>query len=185
MKSSTSEFWQGEFGNEYTIRNRVNWLDRVPFWTTILSFTGSSDVQEYGCNNGWNLLAIRTIKPYAKLYGVEINDMARKFAQNLGFDVSNEPHRFKVGMSFTAGVLIHIAPENISGFMDEIIESSRKYVLAIEYESDVEQEINYRGHKGKLWKRPYGDLYKKKGLKLVDTGPAYGFDDCTYWLFEK
>ena len=52
----------------------------------------------------------------------------------------------------------------------------------------METEIEYRGQKGLLWKRPYGDLYKRMGLTLIETAKLQmdvGFDNCRYWLMQK
>lgn len=53
--------------------------------------------------------------------------------------------------------------------------------------------IEYQGKKDKLFKRDFGKLYLENfNLKLVDYGflrghlyDDAGFDDITYWLFEK
>ena len=65
----------------------------------------------------------------------------------------------------------------------ELLPSSRLSVF--EYAAETETEVEYRGHKGKLWKRPYGALYEALGLTLRDHGPAEGFDACEFWLLEK
>jgi hypothetical protein len=85
----------------------------------------------------------------------------------------------------TSGVLIHVAPDALEVTMRAIIDVSARYVLAIEYDSDEEEEVDYRGHKGKLWKRPFGRLYQALGLRLLSYGEAGGFEKCTYWLLDK
>ena len=188
MGSSTSEFWKGEFGDEYTKRNRVNWLDRVPFWTEILAKVPVSSVLEFGCNVGWNLLALRLIKPNITCWGVEINESALKQANNLDLFVHDKTPNCRCDLVFTAGVLIHVSPEEIDAMIDRVIEKSSRYVLAVEYNCPPEhkaEEVMYRGHEGKLWRRPYGELYQAKGLTLIETGVAEGFDDCTYWLLKR
>ena len=62
---------------------------------------------------------------------------------------------------------------------------SARYVLAIEYASETEEMVEYRGHKDRLWKRNYGKLYEQLGLKILHTGWATGWDTTTYWLCEK
>ncbi len=62
---------------------------------------------------------------------------------------------------------------------------SRKYVMAIEYEAEQEEMVEYRGHEGKLWRRPFGKLYQDMGLTLLAYGPAQGFDRCEFFLLEK
>ena len=70
--------------------------------------------------------------------------------------------------------------------MEDLIDCSDRYILAVEYESSVEKEVEYRGHSGKLWKRPYGILYEQMGLKpVMYWNEVPGFDRCAAWLFEK
>lgn len=86
---------------------------------------------------------------------------------------------------FTAGVLIHVAPDNLPKLMNEIVAASSRYVLAIEYASETEEMVEYRGVKDRLWKRNYGALYEGLGLKLLHTGDATGWERTTYLLLEN
>src|SRR3989304_3486417 len=188
----TNEFWRGSFGNEYHKRNRVDWRSRIPFWTDVVDRTGARSVHEAGCACGWNLSAIRRAYPDIKLSGHDINNEAVDQAFRAGLNVqSGVQSKFQlfyaqVELIFTAGVLIHISPDDIQEMMQNIIETSCDYVLAVEYESDHEEEILYRGHEGKLWKRDYGKLYQDLGLTLVDKWDAgSSFDKCTAWLLQK
>ena len=88
-------------------------------------------------------------------------------------------------MAITSGVLIHIATPDLARTMRAIVEVSRKWVVAVEYDSPDEQEVVYRGHAGKLWRRPYGEIYQALGLHLVEQGQADGFDNCQFWLLQK
>lgn len=189
---STAEFWAGEFGAAYTARNRVDWRKRIPFWREVIELTGARSVFEFGCNAGWNLSAIRRAFPDVKTYGCEINERARLQAQICGHRVLNagtwisQDDNGTVDLSFTAGVLIHIAPEDLEKTMRDLVETSAQYVLAVEYAADKEEEVEYRGHAGKLWRRPFGEMYQELGLKLVKEWPAgEGFDNCTAWLLTK
>jgi hypothetical protein len=63
-------------------------------------------------------------------------------------------------------------------------------VLCGEYFADETTEVNYREVEGALFKRDYGTAFLEiePRLALVDTGhltTAEGFDDITWWLFEK
>ena len=72
--------------------------------------------------------------------------------------------------------------------MGNIARASRRFVLAVEYADEKEVEVEYRGHTGKLWRRPYGKIYENMDLKLIDTGlldKESGFDSCTYWLLKR
>lgn len=97
----------------------------------------------------------------------------------------DEPAAPMFDLVFTCGVLIHIPPDDLKQVMQGLIDSSVGYVLAIEYEAKEETEVEYRGHKGKLWKRDYGKLYQELGLELVEKGFLLEFDNCTYWLMRK
>lgn len=189
----TVEFWKGDFGRDYTARNRVRYQDRIPLLTRIIETTGANSVLDVGCNAGWNMLALREINDEIAMSGVDVNQQALEEAANHGFDVI-EGRADQVGELFspgcadlviTSGVLIHIAPQDLSASMRAIVDASSAYVLAIEYDSANEREIEYRGNKGKLWARPFGRLYEQMGLSLVEHGPAEGYDQCHFWLMEK
>lgn len=193
MTTETEQFWAGQFGNEYLQRNRVNWADRVPFWESALEYTGALSVLEVGCNAGWNLHAIQSVRPTVEVHGVDINQSAVNEARANGLEVQCAPALGILGLHdpgsidlvFTAGVLIHVAPQDIESVMRAIVEISGRYVIAVEYMADQEEEIDYRGHAGKLWRRPFGKLYQDLGLRLLSEGVAGGFDQCGYVLLEK
>lgn len=191
--SEVIDFWRGDFGNAYTERNRVDWHQRIPFWRHIIELTQAQSFLDVGCNAGWNLLALREIDNEAQMSGVDVNTKALAEAEALGFDVL-EGRAQDLGLLFlggsadmviTSGVLIHIPPDEVQSAMRAIVEASNRWVVAIEYQADESTEVEYRGHAGRLWKRPYGDLYAELGLSVVEFGPADGFDDCTFWLLEK
>ena len=193
MKMQTEDFWRGEFGKQYTERNRVDYRARVPLWQHIVDATDARAFLDVGCNAGWNLRALRSINETFELSGVDINVEALKEAQAEGFDVVESPADKVVEvfgpkaaqLTVTSGVLIHVAPLDLLRVMTAIRDVSSQYVLAVEYESDEEREIEYRGHGGKLWARPFGKLYEALGLSLVEYGQAQGFDRCTYWLMSR
>jgi pseudaminic acid biosynthesis-associated methylase len=178
------EFWKGEFGDDYTKRNRVDWRARIPFWEGIIHYTGARSVLEFGCNAGWNLSAIQRAFPHTGLRGVEINYNALHQASSAGLIVYDNIYG-ESELVFTAGVLIHIPPEQLRDTMQKLIDASCDYVLAVEYAADEETEVEYRGHKERLWKRPYGKLYEQMGLIYVWRGKAEGFDNCDFWLMRK
>lgn len=190
----SEQFWAGDFGKQYTARNRVQWSQRVPFWQGIIESRPlwPYNMLEVGCNAGWNLNAIRHVDPNIELVGVDVNPDAIAEADAAGHDVyvmsakdiGNLDETFDI--VFTAGMLIHVPPEELGAVMDAIIAASHRDVLAIEYAADQEEAVTYRGHDDKLWRRPFGELYEAKGLALIETGDAgAGFDRCTYWLMRK
>jgi pseudaminic acid biosynthesis-associated methylase len=187
---SGPEFWAGKFGDEYNRRNQVNWRARIPFWSKTLRSIGARSVFEMGANAGWNLSAIKATCPQVCVYGNDINTNACAQAAEAGILVENRLNFLadgrKAELVFTAGVLIHIEPENIDEVMGALIEKSYRWVLAVEYEAETETMLEYRGNSNRLWKRPYGALYERLGLRVLERIPAApGFDDCTAWLMEK
>lgn len=187
---NTAEVWAGTWGQEYTARNRADWRARIPFWREVLDLTGARSVYEVGCNAGWNLSAIKAASNgLVEGYGHDVNYDAVLQARSAGLDVTHaerwpeDAFLYRVDLSFTAGVLIHIAPKELPSMMRQIVGTSADYVLAVEYAADKEEEVLYRGQSGMLWRRPYGQLYQDMGLQLVkewDAGP--GFDRCTAYL---
>lgn len=188
MRTSECEkFWKGEFGDAYTRRNRVDWRARIPFWRTIIEITGARSVFEFGCNAGWNLSAIQRVDQFIVTEGCDVNESAIDQAMAAGHDVWREwpPEPRPAELVFTAGVLIHIPPDNLEEVLHNLYYQSTDWVLAVEYDEAIEVEVEYRGHTGRLWRRPYGELYQDMGLELVQTGDAQGFDQCKFWLLRK
>lgn len=193
--SRQEAWWEGVGGDDYLSRNRVAWNVRVPFWSKILPKFQPGDVLEVGCNAGWNLLAIRSVKnhPFGRLCGCDINSGAIIEARKASLAVDKcaaidllthyGPKQFD--LVFTAGVLIHVPPAEILRVMSQIKQVSRRWVLAIEYADRHEIEVSYRGELGLLWRRPYGALYEAMNLKLIEEGDAEGFDRCRWWLMER
>ena len=196
---NTRDLWSGDFGTEYTKRNRVDWQARVPFWASVIRRT-TGDIRrapmimELGCNAGWNLRAIREATPYSWLTGCDLNAAALEEArqqfyvrQASGNDLPFATESFD--LCFTVGVLIHVPMSDLRATVGELIRCSSRWVLAVEYESKTgdEEEIPYRGlDLPALWRRDYGKIYQEQGLTLVekwDAGPA--FDRCTSWLLRK
>jgi spore coat polysaccharide biosynthesis protein SpsF len=190
---STADLWAGDFGNAYLERNRVDWRLRLPFWRSILSLTGAHSILEVGCNAGWNLRALRSAGSGLDLHGIDLNEAALAEAREAGLavDLGNAAdlaYRERFDLTFTAGVLIHVPPEEIARAMAAVVAASRAYVLAVEYAADTEEPVLYRGHDSALWRRPFGKLYENMGLCLVKQGQLSkdaGFDNCDWWLFCK
>lgn len=205
MTRSTDQeaFWEGDFGNDYTERNRG------PRWVAAnLAFFGKAldhaeEVQavlELGPNIGLNLIALRKMLPEAKLSAVEINEKA---ASELKTNLPNvdlhlrsifdfQPNR-TWDLVFTKGVLIHISPDKLSRVYELMHRSSSRYVLVCEYYNPNPVEVTYRGYTGKLFKRDFaGEMLEQFcDLSLIDYGFAYHRDpncpqdDMTWFLMEK
>lgn len=185
------QLWSSDFGDSYHKRNRVQWTKRIPFWRSIIDTTCARSVHEVGCGPGWNLSAIRRAYPDVQVSGSDVNQQALGQAAAAELFVDSD-FPYPVGecadLVFTCGVLIHIATEDLQKTMQDIIDASFDWVLAVEYYAAREVEVPYRNQTGALFKRPYGELYINMGLTWVaagQVGPADGFDDCQWDLLRK
>ena len=211
MDTPQIEFWSGSFGKEYTDRNPQNlqewdrlYMNNFGILKTQMNeeFIGMLDrnirILEVGCNIGLQLQGLQKMG-FQNLYGIELQQYAVEKGKSLstginiiqgsGFDIPFKDSYFD--LVYTAGVLIHIAPEDLSQIMREIIRCSRKYIWGFEYYSKENKEVNYRGNKGYLWKMDFSRkfLSVEPGLKEVKrkiypyiTGAEQGNEDMMYLL---
>nr|WDE41599.1 hypothetical protein [uncultured bacterium] len=196
-------FWEGDFGNEYTDRNRGSGLvaANAAFFSKVLASTQPvKGVLELGPNIGLNLMALRHLLPAAKLSGVEINEKAsselRSVLPDVDLHVSSildfEP-KATWDLVFTKGVLIHINPDKLPTIYELMYRASSRYLLVSEYYNPKPTEVTYRGHTGKLFKRDFaGEILDKfSDLSLINYGfvyhkdPNFPQDDMTWFLMEK
>jgi pseudaminic acid biosynthesis-associated methylase len=196
-------FWKGEFGNEYTDRNRGgHWIaSNAAFFSRALSRTRKIDsVLELGSNLGLNLAALTKLLPEAALSAVEINGRAaaelRESLPTVDLHVTSilefQPTK-TWDLVFTKGLLIHINPERLPSVYELMHRAASRYLLVSEYYSPKPTEIDYRGHTGKLFKRDFaGEMLDSfPDLRLVDYGfvyhrdPNFPQDDMTWFLMEK
>jgi pseudaminic acid biosynthesis-associated methylase len=204
MSSETIEFWTGKFGEEYMKRNNYEILFplKEKFFIKMLSKIDiCENILEIGCNTGINLCALKKHSK-ATLYGVEPYHKA--LYECVSSKILDEDKAYnttgskldmfsdkQIDLVFTCGVLIHVPPSELKNTTDNIVRIASKYVLCCEYFSDKEEEVNYRGNTGKLFKRDWGSFYLEnyKNLELVDYGFEWkrvsGLDNFTWWLFKK
>jgi pseudaminic acid biosynthesis-associated methylase len=181
------EAWTGQFGNQYVERNDFEDWKVEPGMEAFRRILGGLDIEsilEVGSNIGLNLLFINTLfNGDVKLYAVEPNrkafDKLTANKKKIGLEKAWNSDAFRlplntssVDLVFTAGVLIHIDPDDLSRAMEEIVRVSRKYVLCIEYFSHTPVEVPYHNQKGLLFKRDFGAFYLDhfSNLKIVDYG---------------
>jgi pseudaminic acid biosynthesis-associated methylase len=199
MTTGTAQLalWRSDFGRAYTARNDRDRPERAEAWRRLLDGIAVHRVVEIGCNVGWNLVYLERLG-VPELFGVEPQPDAVERARHrrprfnvlhgTAFELPLRDGFFD--LAFTSGVLIHIAPDALPKALDEIYRVSRRWIVAIEYDHPREQEVQYRGHTGALWKRDHGAAWQARfpELKLVrrlELGAADGYDDCTAHLFEK
>jgi pseudaminic acid biosynthesis-associated methylase len=156
---------------------------------------------ECGCNIGRNLTQLSKALPEARPSVIEISQPAFDFvccqhdfghAFNGAILDANLPEQ-GFDLVFTMGVLIHVHPDRLLANMSRMHAFSSRYVLIGEYFNRTPQMIEYRGEKDRLFKRDFGKLFIENfDVRLVDYGflwghlyDAAGFDDITWWLFEK
>ena len=203
FKTEQEEFWAGEFGDDYSKRNiGKKWIasNTALFAKVLRSTENIESVLEFGANIGLNLMALKTLLPFAKMSAIEINSSAvEELKTNIEqikvypisiFDYeSNEKSDFV----FIKGVLIHINPEELEAVYEKLYDSSSKYIFVAEYYNPTPVKIPYRGHQNRLFKRNFaGEILKKySDLKLVDYGfvyhqdPNFPQDDITWFLLKK
>jgi pseudaminic acid biosynthesis-associated methylase len=195
-------FWAGAFGDAYTERNRSARLVAAKTALFSRALTRTRDVNsivELGANIGLNLLALRTLLPQARLEAVEIN--ATAFAQLAKIEglqairgsLFDYRPAVAADLSFTCGVLIHIAPERLRDAYEALYMASRRYVLVCEYYNPAPAEVTYRGHSARLFKRDFAGemLDRYADLQLLDYGfvyhrdPVFPLDDFNWFLMER
>ena len=190
--------WSGTFGDDYTERNRLAGEGRDTFWNDLLGRLAAPTILEVGCNLGANLRWLTRFPDKPAVYGIDINRGALARARHehpRAHTLCSAARRLpfpdsSFSLVFTAGVLIHQPESTLNDVMSEIIRCSERYVLCMEYFSETTTEVFYRDVSGALFKRNYGALYREihPALNLLEQGfltPEEGWDNTTFWLFEK
>ena len=197
-------FWTDEYAEDYRSKNSEfdNELGRKG-WAKILEKADliEKTYLEVGCNIGRNLDQLSLLDPELTPSAIEINSKAldyvrsrhalqRSFcgpAQEASF-----PGAF-FELVFTCGVLIHVPPEDLLDVMKKMHGWTSKYIVIAEYFNRTPVSIEYQGRPNLLFKRDFGAMFADSfDVRLVDYGflwgkifDAAGFDDITWWLFEK
>lgn len=201
-QTEQENFWTGAFGDAYIDRNSGEKLlsANISLFAEILSRAENIEtVLELGANIGLNLRALNVLRSNLKITAIEIN---RKAAESLRQienvsviedSIANFETNDKFDFVFTKTVLIHIDPELLADVYRKIYASSRRYICLIEYYNPSPVEIQYRGHRDKLFKRDFaGEMLKTfDDLKLTGYGFRYHGDqnfpqdDVNWFLLEK
>jgi pseudaminic acid biosynthesis-associated methylase len=204
FNSDQESFWAKTYADDY-IKKNSDFDHRLgaEAWEKMLQEThdGVGNFLECGCNIGRNIEQLKLALPNAKPSIIEISESAYKFVTSR-YDFAeayNGPildsglEKASYDLVFTMGVLIHINPDQLLDNMKKMFEYSKKYVLIGEYFDRTPVSLEYQGKKDKLFKRDFGKLFLENfEVNLLDYGflwgqiydPA-GFDDITWWLFEK
>ena len=171
--------WSGDFGREYTDRNNYTPAQLDEFYRKTYGVSRrelnqrllpevpkEARILEVGCNSGAQLLLLREMG-FNNLSGIEIQGYALHRAKELmrnaqlvrasALSIPYPDQHFD--LVFTSGVLIHIAPADLSMAVAEIHRCARKWVFGMEYYAPEMNEIRYREHRNLLWKGDYARVY--------------------------
>ena len=202
-------FWLSDFGEMYLERNYtyddlndtyksltgIN-IDK-PYHDFFLDLSKEMTILELGCNVGLKLEILKKMG-FKNLTGIDLNSKALKEAKRRNPEINFinstiedlDVESKKYDLVFTSVVLIHQNPKSVDTIIKKIIELSKKYIFGYEYYSEKLTEIDYRGHKGVMWKQDFPSLFKKiePQLKLVKQKKyrylKNGLEDIGY-LFQK
>lgn len=196
-------FWANSYAEDYIRKNSS--FDKklgAECWQRMLSKAeGITSILECGCNIGRNIGFLSDVLPDASKSIIEISKPAYAFVTShfkldKAFNGAIAESNFAEGgfdLVFTMGVLIHIHPDDLLANMRKMVGYSGKYILMGEYFNRTPVMIEYQGEKDRLFKRDFGKLFAENfDVALIDYGflwghiyDSAGFDDITWWLFEK
>jgi pseudaminic acid biosynthesis-associated methylase len=196
------KFWSTTYATEYMEKNATFNSDLgSECWRTMLSKAAKvTTVLECGCNIGRNIGFLKSTNPESKISVIEISEPAFSYVtsafeldKSFNGPIVDATFGTTFDLVFSMGVLIHIHPDDLLANMQKMYESSSRYILIGEYFSRTPQMIEYQGQSDKLFKRDFGKLFMENfNVQLVDYGflwghlyDSAGFDDITWWLFEK
>lgn len=189
--TTQEQAWQGGFGKDYSERNYLTPVEldalyekrygvgitRTALNSRLLTdVPRNANVLEVGSNLGNQLLMLQQMG-FTNLTGIEINgEIVREsqvrlpsatLAEGSALQIPYPEARFD--LVFTSGLLIHIAPEDLTTAMSEIHRCSKTWIWGAEYYAPEMREVPYRGHRNLLWKTDYAKLYLENfpDLELV------------------
>ncbi len=207
MKNSLSRndqeiFWSEQYAEDYIKKNaEFDAFLGVQAWEKMLASTsGITSLLECGCNIGRNIDSLDRLLPSASKSIIEISKPAFDFvsnrhalAQKFNGSILESSLEGSFDLVYTMGVLIHINPDELLANLQKAYDYSSKYLLFGEYFNRMPIMLDYQGQKNRLFKRDFGKLVIENfSLKLLDYGflwghiyDSAGFDDLTWWIFEK
>lgn len=196
-------FWLKSQNSYVTKNSEFDLSSGLKAWNKILNKISKESIEsilECGSNIGRNINFLNNVLPFASKNIIEISPEAYsivttkyQISETFLGPIKNAQFSGTFDLVFSSGVLIHVHPDDLLQTISRIYQLSNKYVLIIEYFSRTPQMIEYRGQKNLLFKQDFGKLFLEHySLKVLDYGFLWGveyddagFDDMTYWLFEK
>lgn len=191
--------WKGEFGDQYVVRNSVDYPARVGFWERTLARFPSQSLLEVGCAHGDNFRYMRGLIDLHRTCGVDVNalslDTLRAASTEVGA-VQGVARSLPIrDRSFdavvTIGLLIHQPDSTLGEVVADIARCSNRWLMFGEYSATEPTEIEYRGRAGILFKRDYVRIVNDlcPDFRHVTTEEltldADGFDRVTWGVFER
>lgn len=204
MKTPQENFWEHEITDTYVKDNSLfdEELGQIA-WERILSKIDKNDITSYldcGSNIGRNIAFLKKVLPGAKANIIELAKgpytkclETHQIEESFLGAIKLAKFDNKFDLVFTNSVLIHVNPEDLLVSMGRMYDLSSRYILISEYFNRTPVMIHYRGEDDRLFKRDFGKLFIESfNCELVGYGFLWGyefdnagFDDITYWLFEK
>lgn len=204
MSNPQEHFWKSKITENYVADNLVfNERLGISAWERILAKVNKSEISSYldcGSNIGRNIAFLKQVLPAASANIIEIakephDRCLEDFQIEKSFlgPIKEAEFDATFDLVFTNVVLIHVNPNDLLASMTRMYELSSRYILIGEYFSRAPLMIDYRGETNRLFKRDFGKLFVENfDCKVRDYGFLWGhefddagFDDITYWLFEK
>ena len=197
-------FWINQIADDYLATNaEFNSEISRKAWGRIFRGIDPTEIKSFlecGSNIGRNLRALGEVLPQSSQSLIEISPTAYEIAvgrysplHSFNGAIKDSFFSIQFDLVFSMGVLIHVNPNDLLSSMRKMFEHSSRYILIGEYFNRTPVAISYRGSEDKLFKRDFGRLFLENfDCKLVDYGFLWGyefdeagFDDITFWLFEK
>jgi pseudaminic acid biosynthesis-associated methylase len=203
IQNEQQHFWKEQYAKDYISKNdNYDLGGGLKCWATMLQRTEKiNSLLECGSNVGKNIRVLNNILPATSKSIIEISPDAYKIVTERyelhktfnGPILESSFEKNEFDLVYTMGVLIHIHPDDLLANMQKMFQYSSRYILMGEYFNRTPVMIEYHGEKDRLFKSDFGKLFLENfPVKLVDYGFLWGhlydnagFDDITYWLFEK
>ena len=204
MANQQETFWKNEITQSYVTDNsRFDEILGQTAWKRMLTKVDTEGITSYldcGSNIGRNIAVLKKILPLSNSNIIEIAELpfgicTTTFEIKDSFLGSIKDARFQkqFELVFSMGVLIHVHPDELLETMRNMFNLSSRYIILGEYFSRTPIMMNYRGEEDKLFKMDFGRYFVENfDCSVIDYGFLWGnefddagFDDITYWVFEK
>ena len=161
--------------NKYTDENKENISGDISNFLYYLSIAlGTKKICEAGCNIGNNLTAFPS--DYS-VYGFDLNDSALEKAKkrhpNFTFEHGSLnkipfPDSF-FDLIFTRGVLIHIKADLLDEILTELLRTTKKWIINLEYHGEDGKMIKWKRGNELLWYRNMKERWEKYNVDIISN----------------